>query len=238
LISISTKASNLDNTLPTLPTMPRSPPPGFYLISVIVIFFWFIFYTRDMRHEHYTSLQEALHGPILYPDTPHLAPSTQHGDAIAPKLGNETLKAELGRAAWKLFHTTMARFPDKPSQDESDALKSYIYLFARLYPCGECAEHFQKIIIKFPPQTSSRSTAAAWACHVHNEVNKSKGKPLFDCGDIGDFYDCGCEDGEAAGNASGTLGEKEGKRVPKGSLTAHDKSDEVEISVEGPINGG
>ena len=56
------------------------------------------------------------------------------GDAIMGKIGNETLKAELGRAAWKLFHTTMAKFPDKPSQDEQTALFSYIHLFARLYP--------------------------------------------------------------------------------------------------------
>ena len=76
-----------------------------------------------------------------------------HGDAIASKLGNETAKyvgswtsyrtrtvglnairAELGRAAWKVLHTTMARFPDKPTPDESTALRSYILLFARLYP--------------------------------------------------------------------------------------------------------
>lgn len=50
------------------------------------------------------------------------------------KLGNETLKAELGRAAWKVIHTTMARFPDQPSDDEKEALRSYIWLFARLYP--------------------------------------------------------------------------------------------------------
>ena len=56
------------------------------------------------------------------------------GDAIMGKIGNETVKAELGRAAWKLFHTTMAKFPDKPSQDEETALFSYIHLFARLYP--------------------------------------------------------------------------------------------------------
>ena len=45
-----------------------------------------------------------------------------------PKLGNETAKAELGRAAWKLLHTTTARFPDIPTTDESQALKDYIHL--------------------------------------------------------------------------------------------------------------
>ncbi|KAH8602977.1 ERV/ALR sulfhydryl oxidase domain-containing protein [Bisporella sp. PMI_857] len=118
------------------------------------------------------------------------------GAATAAKLENATLKAELGNAAWKVLHTTMAKFPDKPTEDDSQALKSYIYLFARLYPCGDCARHFQKILAKFPPQVATRSTAAAWACHVHNEVNTRLKKPLFDCSKIGDFYDCGCaEDG-------------------------------------------
>jgi FAD-linked sulfhydryl oxidase len=86
----------------------------------------------------------------------------------------------------------MAKFPDKPTEEDSASLKSYIYLFARLYPCGDCARHFQKILKTYPPQVASRSTAAAWACHVHNEVNKSLKKKIFDCTKIGDFYDCGC----------------------------------------------
>ncbi|PGH34119.1 hypothetical protein GX50_03082 [[Emmonsia] crescens] len=86
----------------------------------------------------------------------------------------------------------MAQFPDKPSAEQSETLRSYIYLFSRLYPCGECASHFQAHLAKFPPQVSSRSAAAAWACHVHNEVNKMLHKDIFDCSKIGDFYDCGC----------------------------------------------
>jgi FAD-linked sulfhydryl oxidase len=88
----------------------------------------------------------------------------------------------------------MARFPEKPTQDDSLALKTYIQLFARLYPCGDCASHFQKLIKKYPPQIGSRNSAVGWACFVHNEVNKRLEKPLFDCNNIGDFYDCGCGD--------------------------------------------
>ncbi|KAK3386296.1 ERV/ALR sulfhydryl oxidase domain-containing protein [Sordaria brevicollis] len=118
------------------------------------------------------------------------------GGSIAPKLENATAKAELGRASWRLFHTMMARFPETPTADESLALKTYIQLFARLYPCGDCASHFQKLLKKYPPQTSGRNAAAGWACFVHNEVNKRLKKEQFDCNKIGDFYDCGCgEDG-------------------------------------------
>ena len=35
---------------------------------------------------------------------------------------------------------------------------------------------------------------------MHNEVNKSLKKALFDCSNIGDFYDCGCADDGDSGN--------------------------------------
>lgn len=82
---------------------------------------------------------------------------------------------------------------------------------------GECAQHFQQILQKFPPQVSTRSDAAAWGCHVHNEVNKSLKKELFDCSNIGDFYDCGC-----AGNDEG--------------LDTKEKPDRAIVSIGG-LNG-
>lgn len=154
------------------------------------------------------------HGPA--------AANQLNGHSIMPKLGNETAKAELGRATWKYFHTVMARFPDKPTTDESDALKNYIHLFQRLYPCGECSEHFRQILDKFPPQTSSRSAAAVWACHVHNEVNKSLNKDIFDCSNIGDFYDCGCAEDEDTDGRKDAVGDEASVKKPtgKGDMSA------------------
>lgn len=215
--------------------MPRAPPASFYTLSVIAIFLIYIIWTRN--HVLPTSGgSETGVAQLDLKDTqnpvtttlPDGALDTTSGDAIMGKLGNETAKEELGRAAWKLFHTTMARFPDKPTTDESQALKDYIHLFARLYPCGECARHFQQILKKYPPQVSSRSTAAAWACFVHNEVNASKNKPIFDCANIGDWYDCGCAEDE----------KEEIKN--KGSESKHIASggDLVEIEKDGLMNGG
>ncbi|KAJ5577968.1 FAD-linked sulfhydryl oxidase ERV2 [Penicillium hispanicum] len=137
---------------------------------------------------------------------------TLKGAAVMPKLGNETAKAELGRATWKYFHTVMARFPEKPTEDQQDALRSYIHLFARLYPCGECASHFQQHLSKYPPQVSSRKSAAGWACFIHNEVNAMLDKPEFDCTNLGSFYDCGCaeEPGEGEGERETAKSDAEG----------------------------
>ena len=180
------------------------------------------------------------HGLPNTPNAPaaaiHEIPDSQlveQGASIMPKLGNETAKAELGRATWKYFHTVMARFPDKPTTEESATLKTYIHLFQRLYPCGECSEHFRKILEKFPPQTSSRSAAAVWACHVHNEVNKSLGKEVWDCSKIGDFYECGCaEDG--TGGKDGEKKEISKERMEKIS-GANGRDFDMDLLKEGGI---
>lgn len=162
------------------------------LFGIMIITFIFFSSRRPAANPNFTPQPRVKPAYNKFETPPPIQVPDLTGHAIASKIGNETLKAELGRAAWKLFHTTFAKFPDKPTADESLALKTYIHLFQRLYPCGECAEHFGEILKKFPPQVATRSTAAAWGCHVHNEVNKSLKKELWDCSNIGDFYDCGC----------------------------------------------
>lgn len=55
-----------------------------------------------------------------------------------------------------------------------------------------------------------------WGCTVHNEVNKSLGKEIFDCARVGEVYDCGCGDddgtsekGKDAGNTGDIRVEEE-----------------------------
>ncbi|KAI1435326.1 ERV/ALR sulfhydryl oxidase domain-containing protein [Xylaria sp. CBS 124048] len=180
------------------------------LITIVVAGLILLSFTTSSLNS-ISSTPGILHETDLSGDVAHeantdlgsLSSTILEGGSIAPKLENATAKAELGRASWKLFHTMMARFPEKPSEEDSLALKTYIQLFARLYPCGECASHFQQLIKKYPPQVGSRNAAAGWACHVHNQVNKRLKKPEFRCDKIGEFYDCGCgdEEGKTASQA-------------------------------------
>jgi hypothetical protein len=104
--------------------------------------------------------------------------------------------AELGQAAWRVLHTMASRFPKQPTEDEKEALRSFIYLFARLYPCGQCAKHFQIVLEEHPPVVTSRSEVAQWACRVHNVVNKRLEKPIFDCSRVESHWKCGCADAD------------------------------------------
>lgn len=128
--------------------------------------------------------------------------------AFMPKMVNETLKAELGRSSWRLFHTILARYSEKPTDLEKNTLSAYIDLFAKVYPCGDCARHFQKLLAKYPPQLNSRQIASVWGCHIHNKVNERLQKPEYDCSNILEDYDCGCGTDEL--DADSTL---EGKNL-------------------------
>lgn len=97
--------------------------------------------------------------------------------AVSKKTITDVLyRAELGRAAWKVLHLMTLRFPDvrasflmdpspiadrypsqEPTPDDRTALKTYFQLFARLYPCGECAAEFQALLKDYPPQVCSWS---------------------------------------------------------------------------------
>ncbi|KAI8081378.1 ERV/ALR sulfhydryl oxidase domain-containing protein [Halteromyces radiatus] len=152
--------------------------------------FWFIYFGQhDIIRQRFTIDNKVLDNDIKWQGLD----MSQAGGVIMEHMGNATAKAELGRATWKLFHTMMARYPEEPSNEERTALAQFIHLLSRLYPCGECAEHFQKLIQKYPPQTSSRIAASQWACAMHNKVNERLGKPIFDCSDLDAKYPCGCE---------------------------------------------
>ncbi|RKP03029.1 hypothetical protein CXG81DRAFT_5234, partial [Caulochytrium protostelioides] len=101
-------------------------------------------------------------------------------------------KAELGRSAWHLIHVMAGKFPLSPTPDEQAAFRDYIYLFARLYPCGECAAHFREVLAAHPPDVTNRTTTSQWACEVHNVVNLRLEKPVYDCSKVAERWKCGC----------------------------------------------
>ena len=95
---------------------------------------------------------------------------------------------------------------------------------------GECAEHFMQHLSKYPPQVSSRNAASGWACFVHNEVNAMLDKPEFDCTNLGEFYDCGCGEGDQVGE--GKEGSAASRSDSRKEITGQHDGPAVEISKE------
>lgn len=112
-----------------------------------------------------------------------------------------------------LLNSVAARFPLKPTPSEREAYSSFLYLFSRVYPCGECAQHFQHLLKLHPPQTSSRNAASVHLCYLHNLVNERLGKEEFDCGvGLEGLYDCGCGDEPLDSIEGGGVGGSSGKK--------------------------
>ncbi|CAG8518621.1 6988_t:CDS:2 [Paraglomus brasilianum] len=163
---------------------------GLTVITFLVIIPTLVYFNSNLNSTYQENINYTEEFPTHLSE--NVDQNTVHGGVIMPKLGNATIKAELGRSSWKLLHTMMARFPERPTKDQKAALRSFIYLFSRLYPCGECAKEFQMILEKHPPQVSSREAASLWACAVHNIVNRRLLKEEFDCSTVADKYKCGC----------------------------------------------
>lgn len=103
------------------------------------------------------------------------------------------IRENLGRSTWTLLHTMAAVYPGIPSADHKKDIINFIYLLSKLYPCGDCAQHFQKLLANHPPKVGNHDDFVKWMCQVHNVVNKRLGKSTFECERVEERWECGCE---------------------------------------------
>jgi hypothetical protein len=87
--------------------------------------------------------------------------------------------AELGRAAWKVFHAVAEQYPAVPTYEDQQSAMQYIFGFAKLYPCLKCRQHFQQLLAQYPPDVSSQPAFRHWVIAIHNRVNADLGKPQW-----------------------------------------------------------
>mmetsp|Transcript_5890 Transcript_5890/g.36506 ORF Transcript_5890/g.36506 Transcript_5890/m.36506 type:complete len:188 (+) Transcript_5890:293-856(+) len=103
------------------------------------------------------------------------------GSTLPPLQGGRVDREVLGRSTWTLLHTLAAQFPEHPTKQQKKDAKTLLDVLTRIYPCGECAHHFQKLVREHPPVVESGDEFARWMCEVHNVVNVRLHKPTFNC---------------------------------------------------------
>ncbi|KAG2442768.1 hypothetical protein HXX76_002848 [Chlamydomonas incerta] len=118
-----------------------------------------------------------------------------------------TAKAEVGRATWTLLHMLAAQFPDRPSRQQQRDARTLVDCLTRIYPCGDCAEHFAEIVRRDPPAVGSGREFRRWLCGVHNRVNARLGKAVFNCDLVeARWAPLGCSAEEAAAGEPAAAG--------------------------------
>lgn len=139
-------------------------------------------------------------------------PPTHHATQnplAAPPRHVPVSREELGRSTWVLLHTLAAQLPDKPTRQQQRDVRTLIDVLTRIYPCGDCASHWSHIVRAEPPRVQSRQEFEQWLCRVHNVVNRSLGKPMYNCKVVGLRWSAlDCTDHHAVGCAIGGVGQQ------------------------------
>ena len=90
-------------------------------------------------------------------------------------------KPEIGRHSWTLLHSMTNTYPEKPSEEEKNLMKRFMYGLARSYPCKVCGGHLLKMLDKKGLKIDSKKEFGEYLCNIHNIVNKVLNKTQFDC---------------------------------------------------------
>eukprot|EP00948_MAST-09A_sp_MAST-9A-sp1_P000633 g633.t1 len=124
------------------------------------------------------------------------------GDANIIDDDHESIKKKLGRGSWNLLHRMAAAYPKNATLSDQRDMENYFNLFAKFYPCEECASHLRGELAEDPlivrpgsPNLEDNRVLSLWLCRLHNRVNRrlKKNELACDLDTLQELYgDCGC----------------------------------------------
>ena len=87
-----------------------------------------------------------------------------------------------GPHGWKFIHFVTLGYPNNPSTDDKKKYKKFFELIYTVLPCRLCANHYLENL-KINPLSdnvlSNKQELIEWGIKMHNSVNKSHGKRLY-----------------------------------------------------------
>lgn len=85
-----------------------------------------------------------------------------------------------GPHLWKFMHYLTLSYPENPTEEEKDTLYNFFHTIQTVLPCEKCRYNFKAHLERTPLSEdilSNNSKVIRWLFDIHNEVNKSTGKP-------------------------------------------------------------
>ena len=87
-----------------------------------------------------------------------------------------------GPHGWIFLHSITFEYPSQPTDQDKKKYYDFFHNLHYVLPCVSCAQHYQEHLIKYPlteEVLQNKKTLTQWLIQVHNEVNKSLGKPVL-----------------------------------------------------------
>tara|TARA_B100000902_G_scaffold366281_1_gene387924 strand:+ start:464 stop:934 length:471 start_codon:yes stop_codon:yes gene_type:complete len=91
---------------------------------------------------------------------------------------------------WYILHIITFNYPDNPTEYQKRAYHDFFTHLKEVIPCGNCRKHYSKYIGEYPlsPHLDSKVAIIKWLIQIHNFVNISLGKPIYDPVDVINIY--------------------------------------------------
>ena len=91
---------------------------------------------------------------------------------------------------WHTMHVAALGYPKEPTYTDKKAAKEFYESLQFMLPCGVCREHYARHIQSNPISTflDRRADLFRWTIMVHNEVNKTLGKPEMTEQEVMGYY--------------------------------------------------
>lgn len=96
-----------------------------------------------------------------------------------------------GNASWKMSHYITFAYPDMPTSEDKNAIKSYFENLKYLLPCQNCRSHYIQYVTNHPLTDDillSRYKLIKWLVDLHNSVNVRIGKKEYSLDEVIKIY--------------------------------------------------
>lgn len=96
-----------------------------------------------------------------------------------------------GNCGWKFLHYITLAYPENPTTDDKQSVKTFFILLSKVLPCEKCRINYIKHLKEYPLDDavlSSKETLITWLIDVHNAVNRITHKNLISYQDVMKLY--------------------------------------------------
>ena len=84
-----------------------------------------------------------------------------------------------GPGAWFFLHSVTLSYPDNPTDEDKERIKSFFSMVGNILPCRYCRENYARHLRNLPIQCDSRTELVLWLIDAHNQVNEMLNKPTL-----------------------------------------------------------